>query len=175
MIERKFNKITLDPKISEEIEEALPNLVFTTGIRDGWTIIRIDSDSISIEDDEEIARIVSIHVPNDPLITQTEKTKEKLKEAEELWGKILNHIILTSPVSSIDPFLLIADKMILFERLLLWNMGESALRVLSKQIAPLGIFAHIDLYKAWLRDFCKKHNSNLTDAMLDHIEAAEDV
>lgn len=175
MIERKFNKDVLADKLLSEITSGLPNLPFTLGSRSNQAIVRIQSETISTEDDQKLSDIVNAHVPSSSLADQEILTEERTKEGYEAYKRIFAHISDSSPIGAIDPFLSVYPDVIVFRCCMKDGQYESALRQLAKHIEPKGIFPHISLYKLWVRELAKKYNKNLTNEALDMIETAESI
>lgn len=174
MITRTFYKEILPELLLKELQEGLPSLVLSvkTGRHGGW-VVEINSNSISAEDDQELARIVNAHIPSDEFLEQVALTEERNKEGFEEYKRIFAHISAHSPVGAIDPFLQAYPSIMIFRCLMKDGQGESALRYVSRTIKPMNLFPHVDLYIAWVREFCKKYNPNLTEEMLDYIENSE--
>lgn len=175
MITRTFTKEILLEKLQDEIKNNIPNLDFSISTRSNLLVITILNEAISQQDDEKLTSIVNFHTPSSDFVDQIALTEERNKEGFEVYKKIFAHISTVSPVGQIDPFLQAYPSIMIFRCLMKDGQGESALRFVSKTIKPMNLFPSVDLYIDWIRDFCKKYNSNLTDQHLDAIENLEEV
>jgi hypothetical protein len=174
MITRTFNKEVLMVKLLEELSVAVPLMLLTVASgRSGGIVVNIDAETITPDDDQLLADTVNAHVPTSSFLDQQHLTDERNKEGFELYKKMFAHISDTSPVGAIDPFLAAYPSVMIFRCLMKDGQGESALRHLARILAPMGLFPSIDLYKTWVREFCKKYNAGLNDAILDMIETEE--
>jgi len=92
-----------------------------------------------------------------------------------LYKKIFAHISDNEPIQSIDAFIEISDKLHRLRNFLKDGTFETAVRYMEKEVRPVSaqFFPQgYETYRQWVREICKKYNSNIDDATLDIIEQA---
>lgn len=166
------NDLVDERKLHDEIAEALPsNTVESVGLCSGDIKIDITPD-LTAQEEITLSDTVAAHNILTSFLTEQALTDKRNAEGFELYKQIFAHISDTDPVTSIDSFITISDKLHKLRNFLKDGNFETAVRYMYTEIIPLNAFLHQELYRQWIREIAKKYNSNMSDAVLDAIEQA---
>ncbi len=105
-------------------------------------------------------------------------TDERNEEGFILYKKIFSHISANEPLELIDTFITASEQLHKLRNFLKDGNFETAVRYMATEVKPIatgegGLFPNgYDTYRIWVRDICKKYNSEIDDSILDMIEQA---